>query len=41
MNIISALSLFFIAAAGYDANETKRDENAHAKLPLCCQSKRK
>jgi copper ion binding protein len=30
-----------IAAAGYDANETKRDENAHAKLPMCCQSARK
>jgi len=30
-----------IAAAGYDANNTKRDEKAHAKLPKCCQSKRK
>ena len=29
-----------IAAAGYDANETKRDEKAHAKLPKCCQSPR-
>jgi len=29
-----------IAAAGYDANNTKRDEEAHAKLPTCCQSKR-
>jgi copper ion binding protein len=29
-----------IAAAGYDANNTKRDEKAHAKLPMCCQSKR-
>jgi Cu(I)/Ag(I) efflux system membrane fusion protein len=30
-----------IAAAGYDANKTKRDEVAHAKLPKCCQSERK
>jgi periplasmic mercuric ion binding protein len=30
-----------IAAAGYDANETKRDEKAHARLPMCCQSARK
>jgi copper ion binding protein len=30
-----------IAAAGYDANKTKRDEKAYAKLPMCCQSKRK
>jgi copper ion binding protein len=29
-----------IAAAGYDANNIKRDEQAHAKLPACCQSKR-
>jgi copper ion binding protein len=29
-----------IAAAGYNANKTKRDEAAHAKLPKCCQSKR-
>jgi copper ion binding protein len=29
-----------IAAAGYDANDVKRDEKAHAKLPKCCQSKR-
>lgn len=29
-----------IAGAGYDANTTKRDEEAHAKLPACCQSKR-
>lgn len=26
-----------IAAAGYDANDVKRDEDAHAKLPQCCQ----
>ena len=30
-----------IAAAGYDANQTKRDEIAYAKLPQCCQSLRK
>jgi copper ion binding protein len=30
-----------IAAAGYDANETKRDEKAHAGLPMCCRSARK
>jgi copper ion binding protein len=30
-----------IAAAGYDANQTKRDEKAYAKLPMCCQSKKK
>ncbi len=30
-----------IAAAGYDANKTKRDEAAHAKLLKCCQSERK
>ncbi len=30
-----------IAAAGYDANKTKRDEAAHAKLPKCCQSERR
>jgi periplasmic mercuric ion binding protein len=29
-----------IAAAGYDANNVKRDEKAHALLPKCCQSKR-
>jgi copper ion binding protein len=29
-----------IAAAGYDANETKRDEKAHAALPACCRSPR-
>ena len=29
-----------IAAAGYDANNIKRDEEAHAKLPACCQLKR-
>lgn len=29
-----------VSAAGYDANETKRDEKAHAKLPKCCQSAR-
>ena len=29
-----------IAAAGYDANDVKRDENAHAKLPACCKSAR-
>jgi copper chaperone CopZ len=29
-----------VAAAGYDANKTKRDEKAHAKLPKCCQSTR-
>ena len=27
-----------IAAAGYDANKTKRDEKAYAKLPMCCKS---
>ncbi len=26
-----------IAVVGYDANETKRDEKAHAALPTCCQ----
>jgi periplasmic mercuric ion binding protein len=26
-----------VSAAGYDANQTKRDENAYAKLPGCCQ----
>ena len=26
-----------IAAAGYDANETKRDKKAYARLPKCCQ----
>jgi copper chaperone CopZ len=26
-----------IAAIGYDANQTKRDEKAHAGLPGCCQ----
>ena len=30
-----------IGAAGYDANQTMRDEKAHAKLPECCQSARK
>ena len=30
-----------IAAAGYDANKTKRDEKAHDRLPTCCQSPRK
>jgi len=30
-----------IAAAGYDANDVKRDEVAHAKLPKCCQLERK
>ncbi len=30
-----------IAAAGYDANKTKRDEVAHYNLPKCCQSERK
>jgi copper chaperone CopZ len=30
-----------IAAAGYDANDTKRDEKAHAGLPMCCRSARK
>jgi periplasmic mercuric ion binding protein len=29
-----------IADAGYDANDLKRDETAHAKLPACCQLKR-
>ena len=29
-----------IAAVGYDANNLKRDEAAHAKLPACCQSNR-
>jgi copper chaperone CopZ len=29
-----------ISAAGYDANDTKRNEKAHAKLPKCCQSER-
>jgi periplasmic mercuric ion binding protein len=29
-----------IAAAGYDANQTKRDEKAHAALPACCRSPR-
>lgn len=29
-----------IAAVGYDANDTKRDEEAHAKLPACCQLKK-
>ncbi len=29
-----------IAAAGYDANDTRRDEKAHAALPACCQLKR-
>ena len=29
-----------VTAAGYDANEKKRDEKAHAKLPMCCQSER-
>ncbi len=29
-----------IAASGYDANNIKRDEKAHANLPKCCQSKR-
>jgi periplasmic mercuric ion binding protein len=29
-----------IAAAGYDANNIKRDEAAYAKLPACCQLKR-
>ena len=26
-----------IAAAGYDANTTKRNEKAYARLPKCCQ----
>ena len=26
-----------IAAVGYDANDTKRNEEAHAKLPQCCK----
>jgi copper chaperone CopZ len=26
-----------IAAAGYDANKTKRDEKAYANLPACCK----
>jgi copper chaperone CopZ len=26
-----------IAEAGYDANDVKRNETAHAKLPACCQ----
>lgn len=26
-----------IAAVGYDANDTTRDEKAHAALPQCCQ----
>ena len=26
-----------IAAAGYDANDTVRDDDVHAKLPQCCQ----
>ena len=30
-----------IANAGYDANDLKRNEAAHAKLPACCQSERK
>ena len=29
-----------IAAAGYDANDVKRDEEAHSKLMACCQSER-
>lgn len=29
-----------IAAAGYDANNIKREEEAHGKLLKCCQSKR-
>jgi copper chaperone CopZ len=29
-----------ISTAGYDANEKKRDEKAHAKLPQCCRSER-
>ena len=29
-----------IAAAGYDADDVKRDEKAHAALPKCCQSPR-
>jgi copper chaperone CopZ len=29
-----------IAAAGYDADDIKRDEKAYAKLPKCCQSER-
>jgi len=26
-----------IAASGYDADDVKRDEKAHANLPKCCQ----
>ena len=26
-----------IAAVGYDANDTKRDEKTHVTLPQCCQ----
>ena len=29
-----------IAAVGYDANDLKRDETVHAKLPQCCQLKK-
>ena len=29
-----------IAAVGYDANDTKRNEEAHAKLPQCCKLER-
>ena len=29
-----------IVAAGYDADDIKRDEKAHDALPQCCQSKR-
>ncbi|MBN1997314.1 heavy-metal-associated domain-containing protein [candidate division KSB1 bacterium] len=29
-----------ITAAGYDANDKKRDETAHNSLPGCCQLKR-
>ncbi|HNW61321.1 MAG TPA: heavy-metal-associated domain-containing protein [bacterium] len=29
-----------IADAGYDANDVKRNEAAHAKLPACCQTPR-